>query len=73
MINIYIIEKEIKLFFKIDNTPSVIIFDKNSNEKLNEYVINIQDLCCEYCLYRNIEELLIVDGIINVYSDYDSV
>lgn len=73
LINIYMIEKEIKLFLEINDIPLIMAFDKDSDKKLDEYIINIYDLCCEYCLYGNIEELLVTLGIVKAYSDYDNV
>lgn len=71
VISLYIISKEIELFLQIDKFPSLIGFDKCSNSKLEYYDIIIKDLCCEYCLKSNIWELLVIDGVSKVYTDFD--
>lgn len=71
LISLYIISKEIELFLQIDKIPSLIGFDKCSNSKLEHYYIIIKDLCCEYCLKSNIWELLVIDGVCKVYTDFD--
>ena len=73
VISINVILKEIKLFLNIYNTSSVIEFDKHYDNGVNEYVININDLCCEYCLMGIIEELVMVNGIVSANSDYDNI
>ena len=73
LINIYIIVKEIKLFLDVDKIPLIISFDKYLRNNLSEYIINIKDLCCEYCLNGNMEELLMIDGIVLAVNDYDYV
>ena len=71
IISLYIICREIGIFLGIDKISSLIGFDKCFNTKLEHYDIIIKDLCCEYCLKGNIEELLLVDGISKVTTDYD--
>ena len=71
IISLYIICREIGIFLGIDKISSLIGFDKCFNTKLEHYEIIIKDLCCEYCLKGNIEELLLVDGISKVTTDYD--
>ena len=71
MISLYIICRVIGIFLGIDKISSLIGFDKCFNTKLEHYEIIIKDLCCEYCLKGNIEELLLVDGISKVTTDYD--
>lgn len=71
-INIYMIVNEIRLFFK-SNCSDIYYFNKHLNNNLSEYNVVIQDLCCEYCLYGLIEDLLYIDGISEVYSNYKEV
>ncbi len=56
------IEKEIKLYIDRINEPIVVSFNKfEDNDVIKE--INIEDVCCEYCMEGNIENLLQIDGI----------
>ena len=66
-----IIIKEACLYLDILKIPSILSFDKHLTNKLEEYQIVINDLCCEYCLKMDIGELLYVNGINSAYSDYD--
>ena len=66
-----IIIKEACLYLDILKIPSILSFDKHLTNKLEEYQIVINDLCCEYCLKMDIGELLCVNGINSAYSDYD--
>ena len=72
-VNEYMISKEIDLYLQIDKIPSLIGFEKYNNIVLNKYDIIIKDLCCEYCLKGYIKELLMIDGIKKVYTDFDYV
>lgn len=72
-ITLNILMKEIWLFLDINNIPSISYFNKHMETKLNEYVFNIEHLCCEWCLFSNIEELLYIDGISEVYTNFDGV
>jgi copper chaperone CopZ len=69
--NIIIIMKYIRLFLSIGNEPTMLEFNKHSQNELNEYTIKIEDLCCEYCMMGIIEELFEIDGIEEVNSDFD--
>ena len=71
-ITLDIIVKEILLYLKI-NMPSISYFNKYIKESLEEYIITIGDLCCEYCLNSGIEQLLYMDGISEVYSNFDGI
>ena len=71
-IDVYMLKGEIELFLEIDKTPSIIGFNKY-NITDNKYDIYINDLCCEYCLKGFIEELLMIDGIVEAYTDFDYV
>lgn len=71
-IDVYMLKSEIELFLEIDKTPSIIGFNKY-NIIDNKYDIYINDLCCEYCLKGFIEELLMIDGIVEAYTDFDYV
>ena len=70
LITIKLILIEIDLFINT-NSPSLFGFDKHSNNKLLDYEIVINDLCCEYCLKGNIEDLILIDGIESARTDYD--
>lgn len=68
-----ILKMEVFTFLKIDNLPSLIYFDKHSNNKLTEYDLVIESLCCEYCLKSDIADLLMMDGIEKAVSNIDEV
>ena len=70
-ISLFVIVKEICLYLDILKIPSILSFDKYLHNNLKEYQILINDLCCEYCLMSDIEELLYINGINSAYSDYD--
>lgn len=72
-INIKIIKLEILTFMNMLKTPSIILFDKHSNNTLIKTNILIKDLCCEYCLKGMIEELLLINGIEKVDTDFDYI
>lgn len=65
------IKLEVFLFLGINTIPSLLAFNKHSKNKLEKATITIKDLCCEYCLMGMIEELLFIDGIDKVDSDFD--
>ena len=65
------IKSEILLFLDIVKIPSILAFDKHSNNKLLEYKIIKNEVCCEYCLKSTIEDLLEFDGIEKVNSNFD--
>ena len=67
------IKLEVFLFLGINTIPSLLAFDKHSKNKLEKATITIKDLCCEYCLMGMIEELLFIDGIDKVDSDFDYI
>lgn len=69
--SLFVIVKEICLYLDILKIPSILSFDKHLSNNLKEYQILINDLCCEYCLMSDIEELLYINGINSAYSDYD--
>lgn len=68
---LFVIVKEICLYLDILKIPSILSFDKHLSNNLKEYQFLINDLCCEYCLMSDIEELLYINGINSAYSDYD--
>lgn len=70
-ITLSIIIKEIQLYLEINNIPSISYFNKHLNSNLEEYIINIKHLCCEYCLYGEIEKLLYIDGINEVSTNFN--
>lgn len=69
--NINIIMNYIRLFLSIGKTPTLLEFNKHSQEELKEYTIIVKDLCCEYCLMGMIEELLETDGIDETTTNFD--
>ena len=71
MANFKLIKLEILLYLKLQNLPSIISFDKHSKRKVSKRMITIENLCCEYCLKNEIEELLETEGIESAYSDFD--
>ena len=70
-ITLKMIKMEISLFLDILNIPSFIAFDKHSTNKISEYKIVRDDVCCEYCLKGAIEELFDIEGIEKVESNLD--
>lgn len=62
---------EILLFLDIGNKPSLISFNKYSQEDLAEYTLIVKDNCCEYCINSNVEELFEIEGIEKVSTDYN--
>lgn len=71
LINIKIIILEILAFMNMLKTPSIILFNKHSKKTLLKTTIIIKDLCCEYCLKGMIEELLFINGIEKVDTNFD--
>ena len=69
-ISLKVLFLEIKLFMNNVNIPDLIFFDKYNND-IEIYNIVIKKLCCEYCLMNNIEELLLIDGINKVSTNFD--
>ena len=65
-----IIKIEILLFLNIINTPSILAFDKHSSINTNEYKIIIDNLCCEYCFKGAIDDLLEIEGIEKIESNF---
>jgi len=72
VINYMIIVKEINLYLELDKIPSIIGFDKHNKHVVDDEII-IKDLCCEYCLKSNIEELIMINGIESVSTDFDFI
>jgi len=71
LINPKIIKLEIKTFLNTLKIPSIIAFDKHSTSKILEYKINRDKICCEYCLKGVVEDLLEIEGIEKVESNFD--
>lgn len=72
IIPLKILKLEIKAFLEIDNNfPNFLSFDKYSDNILENEIIIINDLCCEYCLKGMIEDLFDTDGIDTAYTNYD--
>ena len=72
-ISINRVKLECFLFLGINTIPSLLAFNKHYKQKLEDDIIVINDLCCEYCLKGMIEELLMNEGISKASSDYDYV
>lgn len=72
-ISLNLIKLEVFLFLGLNTIPSLLAFDKHSKNKLDIATITIKDLCCEYCLKGMVEELLFVDGIEKVETDFDYI
>lgn len=70
IISLKILIKEIEMFLNEKLFP-VIAFDKHSTENIVKKTIAIKDLCCEYCLKDLLEELMYVNGISSLYTDFD--
>ena len=62
---------EVELFLDVVKFPSLIGFDKHSKNKLLDYEMIINDLCCECCLKINIDKLFETEGIESVGTDFD--
>lgn len=71
IIGLNILKKEIFLFLDLGYIPSIDGFDKYFNGKLNEYVLTIRNLCCEYCLRGMIDEIMLINGIGKVNHNYN--
>ena len=66
-----IIKYEVYIYLKILNLPSLIYFDKHSNNKLTKYDIIIKYLCCDFCLKGMMEDLFDVNGIEKADCNFD--
>ncbi len=64
-----IIKKEILLYLDI-KVPSLISFNKYAEFKTKNYTIVRDNICCEYCFKNAIEELMEIEGIEKVKSNY---
>ena len=69
-ISLKVLKMEIMMYLNITKIPSLLAFDKHI-DGCKKYTIVIKDLCCEYCLMSNIEDLLETDGIVSAYTDFD--
>lgn len=73
IISIKVLKMEIILYLNLNNTPSIISFDKHYEKGIKEDVIIIEDLCCEYCLKGMIDDLLGYDAIKSAYTDFNYI
>lgn len=64
---------EIKEYLKSSDIPLLLGFSKNETTNIKETIIYIPDICCEYCLKDKLEELLFLDGVIKVSTNYDDL
>lgn len=71
IIGIQRIRMEILLFLDILKIPSILAFDKHSNVTTSKYQFIINDLCCEYCFKGIIDDLLLIEGIEKVTSNFN--
>lgn len=70
LISSKIINLEIFAFLKILKTPSLLSFDKHSDQKLSTYKIIREEICCEYCFKSTVEDLFNISGIEKVESNF---
>lgn len=77
IINYKTIKMEIALFLERIKFPTLIAFDKHSQNPTLDYKIIREDTCCEFCYRGAIEELYEIDGIEyvngNVNKYYDAI
>ena len=73
VISLKVIKYEILYYLNLLNIPSIIGFDKHSICAVFKKKIIIKDLCCEYCLKGMIEELLEINGIESVWTDFNYI
>lgn len=73
IISIKVLKMEIILYLNLNNTPSIISFDKHYEKGIKEDIIIIEDLCCEYCLKGMIDDLLGYDAIKSAYTDFNYI
>jgi len=66
-----IIKYEILTFLDILKTPSILSFDKHPKITASNYTITRNDFCCEYCFKSAIENLLEIEGIEKVDSNFN--
>ena len=62
---------EIQFFLGVLNIPSLLAFNKHSKNKTSKYIMKLESVCCEYCIKNMIEELLLLDGIEKVNTNYN--
>lgn len=65
-----ILQMEINLFLDCQNEPTLLSFNKHTNN--TEHTTIITDVCCEYCLKGFVEELFDEPGIISLNSNFDN-
>ena len=73
IIKLEILLKEIEVYLDILKIPSLLGFDKHSQNNNELYKTKIKDICCEYCLMGFIEELLLLPEIVKLQTDYDDI
>ncbi len=66
-----VLKLEILFFLGILKLPTIISFHKYPKMKTSRYDMVISDLCCEFCFCGMMEDLLDMDGIEKVTSDFD--
>ena len=71
IIDLNILKKEILLFLGVGGVPSIDGFDRHLNRELNEYLLIIRNLCCEYCLRGMVDDLMMIAGIGKVKHSYN--
>lgn len=64
---------EIKNYLKSSDIPLLLGFSKNKTTNTKETIIYIPDICREYCFKNELEELLFLDGVIKVSTNYDNL
>ena len=64
------IKKQIDIFLKEQKNPNLLGFNRFEDFD-KEATLNINKLCCEFCLKGSIEDLFEKDGIVSVESDFN--
>ena len=69
-LNVMMIVNEIKLYSKEENDCFIAHFEKYVDDELGEYIYHTDDLCCEYCYMGALYELIQMDEIVCVNTDF---
>ncbi len=71
LISFQILKLEILFYLGQLKVPSIVSFNKHSKVNTKQYNIVTKDLCCEFCFRGMIDDLINIDGIEKVTSDFD--
>lgn len=69
LISSNILYYEIYTFLNVRRVPSMTKFDKFSVNKVEDYTVNLDSFCCEYCVMGAIEDLFFIEGVVKVDSN----